>query len=61
MLWVDRYQGKNIVNVMYRTDLYDYVVEGYLAEDKEHYRSLYLIEGKAKREVEEVRDWKYYG
>lgn len=61
MLWVDCYQGKNIVNVMYRTDLYDYVVEGYLAEDKEHYRSLYLIEEKTEREVEEVRDWKYYG
>ena len=61
MLWVDSYRGKNIVNVMYRTDLYDYVVEGYLAEDKEHYSSLYLIEKISKREVEEVRNWIYYG
>lgn len=61
MLWVDSYRGKNIVNVMYRTDLYDYVMEGYLAEDKEHYSSLYLIEKTSKREVEEVRNWIYHG
>lgn len=61
MLWADSYQGENIVNVMYHTGLYDYVVEGYLAKDQEHYRSLYLIEKTSKREVEEVRDWKYSG
>lgn len=41
MLWVDAHNGKNIVNIMYRTGLYDYIVEGYLLEENGNYSTLY--------------------
>lgn len=57
MLWVDTHNGKNIVHVMYRTDLYDYIVEGYLLEENGNYSNLYTIEGKTELSVEKVRAW----
>lgn len=61
MMWVDGYRGENIVNVMYRTGLYDYVIEGYLMDDAGHYRRLYCVEAKTERTVETTRAWKYSG
>lgn len=61
MMWVDGYQGENIVNVMYRVGLYDYVIEGYLADDTGNYSSLYVIEKTSERKVEKSREWEYYG
>lgn len=55
MFWIDRQGAENIVNVMYRTDLYDYVIEGYLPKDTGDYESLYLIEKSSKRAVETIR------
>lgn len=61
MLWVDGYRRENIVNVMYRTGPYDYVVEGYLIDDAGHYSSLYCVEAKTERTVERSRAWQYSG
>lgn len=61
MLWVDGYRRENIVNVMYRTGLYDYVIEGYLMDDAGHYSSLYCVEAKTERTVERSRAWQYSG
>ena len=55
MFWVDAWGKENIVNVMYGTGLYDYVIEGYLPRDTGDYESLYLIEKKSKRAVETTR------
>lgn len=57
MLWVDAHGGENIVHVMYRTGMYDYIVEGYLLEENGDYSSLYTIEGKTELSVEKVRAW----
>lgn len=57
MLWVDTHNGKNIVHVMYRTDLYDYIVEGYLLGENGNYSNLYTIEGKTELSVGKVRAW----
>lgn len=59
MLWVDAYDGKNIVNVMYRIGLYDCVVEGYLLQGDGNYSILYTVENKTELSIEEIRDWKY--
>ena len=61
MMWVDGYRGENIVNVMYRTWLYDYVIEGYLMDDAGHYSRLYCVEAKTERTVETTRAWQYSG
>lgn len=61
MMWVDGYYGENIVNVMYRTGLYDYVIEGYLMDDAGHCSRLYCVEAKTERTVETTRAWKYSG
>lgn len=55
IFWVDEWKDKNIANVMYRTDLYDYMIEGYLLNDAGDYKRLYLIEKKSERAVEIVR------
>lgn len=55
MFWVDARGAENIVNVMYRTDLYDYVIEGYLPSDTGDYESLYLIEKRSERAVGTIR------
>lgn len=57
MLWVDAHSGKNIVNIMYRTGLYDYIVEGYLLEENGNYSTLYTIEGETELSIEKVRAW----
>lgn len=61
MMWVDACDGKNIMNVMYTTDLYEYVVEGFLADDTGSCSNLYAIERKTELEVEEVRTWEVPG
>ena len=61
MMWVDACDGKNIMNVMYTTGLYEYVVEGFLVNDTGGYRNLYAIERKTELEVEEVRTWEVPG
>lgn len=55
MLWVDAYNGENIVNIMYRTGLYDYEIDGFLVENTGTYSTLYTIEGKAELAVEAIR------
>lgn len=57
MLWVDAHNGENIVHVMYRTGMYDYIVEGYLLEENGDYSNLYTIEEKTELSVEKVRAW----
>ena len=61
MMWVDVCGGKNIINVLYATGLYDYVAEGFLAEDTGGCSNLYAIERKTELEVEEVRTWELPG
>lgn len=61
MMWVDVCGGKNIMNVLYATGLYDYVAEGFLAEDTGGCSNLYAIERKTELEVEEVRTWELPG
>ncbi len=54
MLWVDSYNGENIVNILHRTELYDYVIDGCLVKDTE-YSIVYTIEGKAELAVDAFR------
>ena len=61
MMWVDACDGKNIMNVIYRTGLYDYMVEGFLLDDAGGCSDLYAIERKTEREVETVRTWELPG
>lgn len=46
MMWVDDWQGENIVTVMYRTGLEDFEIVGYLV-DEEGYEQVYRIEAAA--------------
>lgn len=46
MMWVDDWQGENIVTVMYRTGLEDFEIVGYLVEE-EGYEQVYRIEAAA--------------
>ena len=61
MMWVDACDGKNIMNVIYRTGLYDYMVEGFLLDDAGGCSDLYAIERKTELEVETVRTWELPG
>ena len=61
MMWVDACDGKNIMNVIYRTGLYDYMVEGFLLDDAGGCSDLYAIERKTEPEVETVRIWELPG
>lgn len=60
MMWVDSVEGKNIVNVLYRTDLYEFLIVGYLMEGTE-YEKLYCIEGTTEYGVSEQRTFIYEG
>lgn len=61
MMWVDACGGKNIMNVMYRIGWYDYVVEGFLLNDKGDCSNLYTVERRSELEVETVRTWELPG
>lgn len=61
MMWVDACDGKNIMNVIYRTGLYDYMVEGFLLDDAGGCSDLYAIERKTEPEMETVRTWELPG
>ena len=61
MMWVDACDGKNIMNVIYRTGLYDYMVEGFVLDDAGGCSDLYAIERKTELEVETVRTWELPG
>lgn len=61
MMWVDACGGKNIMNVMYRIGWYDYVVEGFLMNDKGDCSHLYTVERRSELEVETVRTWELPG
>lgn len=54
MMWVDTVDGKNIINVLHRTDIYDFFIVGYLIEGSD-YEKLYCIEGTAECDVYEYR------
>ncbi|MDE7427673.1 MAG: hypothetical protein K2N00_00115, partial [Lachnospiraceae bacterium] len=53
-LWVDAYEGKNIVNVFYMTGLADYRIAGYLVEET-GYSEVYEILVDAVYRVEQER------
>lgn len=55
MLWVDDYNGENIVNIIYQTGLYDYEIVGCLVRDTGTYSTLYTIEKNAELAVETHR------
>ena len=61
MVWVDACGEKNIMNVMYRIGWYDYVVEGFLMNDKGDCSNLYTVERRSELEVETVRTWELPG
>ena len=51
MMWAEEISGKNIVNVMYRTGLYDYYIVGYLIEGDE-YAQVFCLEANATYKTE---------
>ena len=51
MLWAEEFSGKNIVNVMYRTGLYDYLIVGYLIEGDE-YTQVFCLQANASYKTE---------
>lgn len=53
-LWVDAYEGKNIINVLYMTGLADYRITGYLVDEME-YSKVYEIQADAVYRVEQER------
>lgn len=57
MMWVDACDVKNIMNVLYDTGLYEYMVEGFLVDETGGCSRLYAIERKTEPEVEVVRVW----
>lgn len=54
MMWADAYHGKNVITVMYRTGLDDFVLAGYLA-GKDGYEKVYRITAAVTYGVEERR------
>lgn len=54
MMWAESANGKNIVNVLYVTGLWDYEIVGYLFEDFD-YQEVYRIDGIAQYGVEQTR------
>lgn len=58
MMWVDEYKGQNIMNILYRLDLYDFYITGFLVE-REEYEQLYRIESIANNTVTEKRIYIY--
>ena len=53
-LWVDAYEGKNIVHVLYMTGLDDYRIAGYLVEEMD-YSKVYEIQVDAAYKAEQER------
>ena len=54
MMWVDEVADKNIMNVLYRTGLYDFYIVGFLVENT-GYEQLYRIDGIANCTVSQER------
>lgn len=54
MLWVEEYNGNNLMQVLYRTGLYDFTIVGYLLEE-DTCRQLYAIEAEAEYGVSKER------
>jgi len=60
MMWVDAWQGKNIVTVMYRTGLEDFDIVGYFVRE-DGYEQVYRIEAAAVYGVKEEHMSPYAG
>lgn len=58
MMWVEDYEGKNIVIVMYRTGLYDYRITGYLVKG-DAYAQVFSLNAKASYSTEREY-YRYY-